>query len=447
VDPPSPAMPSVAILGSGYVGLCTGVVLAEHGHDVTLVDVDPERVEAVRSGRPPFHEPGLERALRAQLGEGRLAATTHTAAAVHAAEVTLLCVGTPTDDDGSADLSAVEQAARDVGDALAEDPDGGEHVLAVKSTVPPGTTEDVVAPAARAPLDDPDRVRVAMTPEFLREGSALADARDPDKVVVGARDEATREALASLWDVDAPTVLVEPGTAELIKYANNALLASKVTFANEMANLSEEVGADWREVADAVGLDDRLSGRFLRAGLGFGGSCFPKDVRAIAHQAEAAGRPSRLLEAVLTANEDQPLRAVELLEDELGEIDGARVALLGLAFKPGTDDARNTRAAPLADALAARGATVVGHDPQARETFRELRPDVDVVTTVEAALDGTDAAVVQTAWPQYGDLAPSTFTQWMPSPVVVDGRRALDEARFVDSEVRYRAIGLGRRDG
>lgn len=437
-------MTQVSIVGTGYVGLCTGVLLAELGHEVTLVDLDPSKVQAVKDGRAPFHEPGLDEALKQQVTSGRLDATTDTQRAVDASALTYLCVGTPQDETGAADLTAIEQAARDVGKALAGL--DAEHVVVTKSTVPPGTTRDVVRPAALQAAGDHARGRVsfAMNPEFLREGSALSDARDPDKIVIGAEDPATGRAVEALFeDLEAPIVHVDPSTAETIKYANNAFLATKVGFANEMANVCEAVGADWVDVAEAIGLDDRISERFLRAGLGFGGSCFPKDVAAIAHVAREHGVPSGILDAVLEGNEVQPLRAVELLEAEIGDLAGKRVALLGLSFKPGTDDVRRTRAAPIHDALVDRGAEVVCHDPQASSTFHELRPDATLAETVEDALTGADGCIAQTAWPAYAELGPDRFQAWMVTPVVVDGRRVFDADAMGGSSVTYRAIGLG----
>jgi UDPglucose 6-dehydrogenase len=439
-------MPHVSILGSGYVGLCSGVVLAERGHNVTLVDVDLERVDAINAGQASFHEPGLDEALARLVDGERLEATTAADAAVDASSITYVCVGTPQDDDGEADLSAIRQAARDVGEALAGR--DGDHVVVVKSTVPPGTTRDVVREiveeaSGRGPEEG---VHVAMNPEFLREGSALADAREPDRVVVGADRERAAERVWSLFEeLDTERLTVDPTTAETIKYANNAFLATKVGLSNELANISEQVGADWEDVAEGVGLDDRIEHAFMRAGAGFGGSCFPKDVAAIEYVSRREGVPSGILQAVLEGNQTQPIRAVDLLEGAIGELDGRRIALLGLAFKPGTDDVRETRAAPIYDRLVESGATVVCHDPKARETFREVRPDAETVHDVEAALHGADGCIVQTAWPRYAKLTPAAFAEHMEAPVVVDGRRALDEDAMLASSVTYRAIGLGHR--
>jgi len=436
----------IAIVGTGYVGLCTGVLLAELGHDVTLVDIDPERVAAVNAGQAPFHEPGLDEALVDGLEAGRLRATRDVDEAVPEAQATFLCVGTPRDESGEADLSAIEQAARDVGQAL---PTDAEHVLVTKSTVPPGTTETLVRESVleAADLSEAAHVSFAMNPEFLAEGSALADARDPDKIVLGVRDEQAEQRLRAVYaDLEAPVRVVDPATAELIKYANNALLATKVSLANELANLCNEIGADWNDVAEAVGLDERVSGSFLRAGAGFGGSCFPKDVSAIRSVAEAKGVPSLVLEAVLERNERQPARVVDLLAAELGSLTNRKVSLLGLSFKPGTDDVRGTRALPIHEALVERGAEVRVHDPEAVEAFGELAPDAVAAGSLEEALTGVEGVIVQTAWPMYAKLSPDTVRELGEDAVVVDGRRALDEDAFQTAGVTYRAIGLGRAE-
>lgn len=439
-------MPRVSIIGTGYVGLCTGLMLAENGHNVTLVDIDPQKVKNVQSGTAPFHEPGLDDALKTQRSTGRLTATTDTQTAIQNTTHTFLCVGTPQDEDGAADLTAIEKAARDVGKALQGIE--REHTLITKSTVPPGTTRTLIQPAARNAANDAegDHLHIAMNPEFLREGSAIEDARNPDKIVIGSDDPETIPRVEILYqNHDAPIVRTDASTAEMIKYANNAFLATKITFANEMANLAETVGADWEDIAQAIGLDHRINPNFFRAGVGFGGSCFPKDVQAIAHLAREHERRSRLLDAVLEANHAQPIRAVDLLEEETGPLEGKRIALLGLSFKPDTDDVRNTRAAPIYDELTQRGAKVTAHDPQAAKNFQDLRPDARIVDTVDEALQGAHGVIVQAAWTAYTKLEPTFFTTHMEDAIVVDGRRALDAEALKQAGITYRAIGQGRR--
>ena len=428
-------MASISVIGTGYVGLCTGVVFAELGHDVWFVDVDPSKLEAVKQGRAPFYEPGVDEAL--QRLKGKVRTTTNVAEAVQATRFTFLCVGTPQGKDGAIDLGYIRKAAADVGAALRGKPD---HVLVVKSTVVPGTAEEVVRPEAEKAAGHP--VQVVSNPEFLKEGTAMADARKPDRVVVGATDANAAEAVLGLYaGLPGERIAVTPRTAEMIKYAANAFLAVKIAFSNEMANACEKLGIDWYDVVKGIGPDPRIGPLFLRAGVGFGGSCFPKDVAAIAHLSRNVGAPSGILDAVLQNNDRQALVAVDMLRDELGgSLHGKRVALLGLAFKADTDDVRETRALPLWHALAVEGAEVVCHDPKASANFLRLAPNARVAATVDEALRGADAAVVQTEWAEYRALDPKRMPR-----VVVDGRRTFEPAKMREAGVRYRAIGLGTR--
>lgn len=439
------AMARISIVGTGYVGLCTGLVFAEHGHEVTFVDVDSRKLEAVREGRAPFYEPGVDELLGRI--KDRIETTDDLAAAVRATEFTFLCVGTPQGTDGAIDLTYIRQAARQVGEALQDDPRG--HVVVVKSTVVPGTARDVVLPEVqKASGLAPDRdFHVVSNPEFLKEGTALEDALKPDRIVVGAAtDEAAQKALGLYDELPGERIAVPTSTAEMIKYAANAFLAIKIAFSNEMANVSERLGIDWYDVARGIGPDPRIGPLFLRAGAGFGGSCFPKDVAAIAHVAEQKGAPSGLLAAALAQNETQPRVAVKLLEEELGGLKGKRVALLGLAFKADTDDVRETRALPMWRALVEAGAHVVCHDPRGADNFRKLAPDAEIAPAIEDALRGADGALVQTEWREYRDLAPATFKELMRAPVVVDGRRTYEPSAMREAGIRYRAIGLGRAE-
>jgi len=430
------------VIGTGYVGLCTGLVFADRGHQVTFVDVDAGKLDALRQGRAPFFEPGVDD-LIVRL-QGRFDATRDLDKAVAASEVTFLCVGTPKRPDGSIDLAYVRQAARDVGHALKHAPKG--HVVVVKSTVVPGTAESVVKPEVeaasglRAGVD----VHVASNPEFLKEGSALQDAFQPDRIVVGATSEAAAKRVMDLYaSFETKKIVVTPTAAEMIKYAANAFLATKIAFANEMANVCERIGVDWYDVVEGIGPDPRIGPLFLRAGVGFGGSCFPKDVAALAHYSHERGAPSRILDAVLAHNDAQALEVVRMLEAEIGPLQGKRVALLGLAFKPATDDVRETRALPIWQALRAKGAQVVCFDPQGGPNFLKLAPEATLAKSLEDALRGADAAVVQTEWPEFKALRPADIKSWMRAPVVVDGRRAFDARTLRAAGVRYRAIGLG----
>ena len=435
-------MASIAVVGTGYVGLCTGLVFAEHGHEVTFVDVDPRKLQAVEEGRAHFYEPGVDEML--QRLRGRFRATGDLKEAVRASEFTFLCVGTPQGADGAIDLSYVRKAAADVGAALAGGARAG-HVVVTKSTVVPGTAETVVLPAVEAAsgLREGEGFFVASNPEFLKEGTAMKDALQPDRVVVGARSPATAERVMSLYaKFDAPKIVVNLKTAEMIKYAANAFLATKIAFSNEMANVCERIGVDWYDVVQGIGPDPRIGPLFLRAGVGFGGSCFPKDVAAIAHVARESGVPSGILDAVLQNNEEQSRIAVRMLEEELGELRGKRIALLGLAFKADTDDVRETRALPLWRALRDAGADVVAYDPRGGQNFLTLAPEARLAPSLDEALSGADAAVVQTEWEEFRKLDLARAKMLLKQPVVVDGRRTFAPDAMRAAGIRYRAIGL-----
>ena len=438
----------VSIVGTGYVGLVSGVCLADLGHDVVCVDVDEDKVATINAGVAPIHEEGLSERLGRVVGS-RLRATTDLGAAIADTEVTILAVGTPFGED-RIDLGQIESAAEQVGAAL-RDLDR-YHVVAVKSTVVPGTTEEVVGPAlerASGKRIGPD-IGLAMNPEFLREGVAVSDFLDPDRIVLGGVDERTLTVLNEVYAVfdDTPILRVDPRTAEMIKYASNALLASLVSFSNEVANLSARIGTDVVEVLEGVQLDRRWSPvvdgerispgilAFLAAGCGFGGSCFPKDVKALVAHGEAAGVDMALLRSVLAINERQPTVLVDRLRHHL-DPDGLRVAVLGAAFKPGTDDVRESPTLRIVPELIHLGADVVVHDPVATANCREVLGTSGITYTddLDVALDGAEAVVIVTAWPEYRDVPRRLGDR---EPVVVDGRRLLS----ADSVPRYDGIGF-----
>jgi len=412
----------VSIVGSGYVGTTIAACFADLGHEVVNVDVDEDLVATINDGEAPIHEPGLEERIAEHAG-GRLRATTDYDA-VRETDVTFLALPTPSREDGSIDTSIMETGSESLGAALAGKDD---HTVVVKSTVVPGTTEDVVEPALER--GGFDGATLAMNPEFLRMGSAVADFLDPDKVVFGARDDAAfeplREVYAPLLDEAPDSAVVETGLreAEMIKYANNAFLASKVSLVNDLGNVCKEFGVDAYEVADAIAHDDRISGRFLRSGVGWGGSCFPKDVAAITAAAKHEGYDPAMLEAAVEVNDGQPERLLSLLDDHV-DVSGKHVAVLGLSFKPGTDDIRGTRAIPVIDGLQERGADVVAYDPVATEKMAEKRPDVNYAESTREALDGASGAVVVTDWDEFAALDDEFDA--MAERVVVDGRRIVE---------------------
>lgn len=442
----------VAIIGGGPVGLVSAAVLAGIGHQVHVVDIDPVRTAKISRGEPPFHEPGLPELLRQVVDAGRLRATGVAAEAVTDAEVILICVGTPPTGSG-ADLSALRAASADVGRAL--NGATGYRAVAVKSTVPPGTTSEVVEPILRqhSALGH-EALGIGMNPEFLREGVAVDDMRAPDRIVLGVGDDRAREALAALYaPFNAPMIFTTPTGAEMAKYASNALLSTLVSFSNEIAAMCESVdGADADAVLRAVHADRRFKGNptrpdapagitsYLLPGLGYGGSCFPKDTEALTAWARQRGVASPILDAVRAVNAERPARVLALLGAKL-QLAGARVAVLGLAFKPETDDLRESRSVDLARLLHAAGAEVRACDPVAAvEGARLLAGTATVTSDAESALAGADAAVLATAWPSLVALDPSRVRALMRRPLVLDARRALDPVAWAE-HCEYLPIG------
>ncbi|QCC50697.1 UDP-glucose 6-dehydrogenase AglM [Halapricum salinum] len=420
----------ISVIGSGYVGTTLAAVLADAGHDLVNVDLDEEIVSQINDGVAPIFEPGLDELVAEHAGTQLRATTDYDDIAD--TDVTFLALPTPTDDEGKIDLAAMRAGSRSVGEILAEK--DGDHLVVVKSTVVPTTTEEVVVPAVEEASGKTagEGFDVAMNPEFLREGTAVYDCQEPDKIVLGVQDGAAGErALDTLHEVYEPILadhdasVVETGLreAEMIKYANNAFLAAKISLINELGNICKEYGVDAYEVADAIGLDHRIGPHFLRSGVGWGGSCFPKDVAAIIHAAREKGYAPELLEAAVAVNERQPQRLLGLLDTHT-DVAGKRVAVLGLAFKPGTDDIRESRAIPVIEGLIERGADVVGYDPVATENMREHFPDIEYADSAAAALEGAHAALVTTDWDEFEALD-GEFDA-MADPVVIDGRRVIE---------------------
>jgi UDPglucose 6-dehydrogenase len=412
----------ISVLGSGYVGTTVAACFADLGHEVTAIDIDEDIVASITAGDAPIHEPGLDELVATHAGENLTATTNYDV--IPETDVTFMALQTPSDADGSVDTSVVEGAATMLGEAIA---DADDHRVVVKSTVVPGTTESVVAPRIAKAADGMagEDFETGMNPEFLREGSAVADFRDPDKIVLGAETEGVRETMRAVFEplVDSTeTTVVETGVreAETIKYANNAFLATKISAMNEIGNVCKEYDVDAYEVADAIGLDDRIDRAFLDSGIGWGGSCFPKDVKAFIHSARDVGYDPSLLDAVVEVNEKQPRRMLALL-DKHADVGGERVAVLGLSFKPGTDDVRNSRAIPVIEGLQERGADVVGYDPVATAEMRERFPSVEYAAAAGEALAGAVAALVVTDWDEFAAID-GEFDR-MADPVVVDGRR------------------------
>ena len=443
----------VSVIGTGYVGLVTGACLAEVGHEVVCVDVDRGKVERINRGETPIYEEGLEGLLRRHVGT-RLKATTDLRRAVLDSEITFIAVGTPFDGK-HIDLTIVRQVARDIGAVLRDKP--SYHVVVVKSTVVPGTTDDVVLPL----LEEASGKRagtgfgVGMNPEFLTEGVAVKDFMEPDRIVVGGMDARTTDLLARVYAPfkGVPVLRTNNRTAEMIKYTSNAVLATLISFSNEIGNLCARLGGvDVADVMQGVHLARYFTmpledGRgatapitsFLYAGCGFGGSCLPKDVKALVAHGEAAGQPMPLLDTVIKINEQQPRRVVELLEKHFPSLAGVRVSVLGLAFKPDTDDMRESPAIPIIRELLTRAAVVSAYDPVATEAARKVLPaeGIRFVQGLEHALREADAAVIVTGWQEFLEI-PGILARLEHPPLIVDGRRMLDKRRVA----RYVGIGL-----
>ncbi len=418
---------NVAIIGTGYVGTVTGACFAELGHNVVCVDIDPVKVDMINAGIPPIHEPGLAELLKKYVGAG-LRATVDYNDAISGSDLTFICVGTPSDEDGRIDLSIVRCASESIGNVLKLDGRGSHHVVVVKSTVVPGTTDNVVAPLIHA-RGELENVGIAMNPEFLREGKAVYDFMNPDKIVIGG-DSRSAGMVARLYEkIPCKATLTDIRTAEMIKYANNSFLATKISFANEIGNICKQLGIDVYEVMSAIGKDFRISEHFLNAGAGFGGSCFPKDVKALIGRAEELGYDPLILRAVVRVNEEQPMRMIELLVKRIGDLRGRRIAVLGLAFKNDTDDIREARSIPVIRKLLDRGASVAAYDPLAAENMRAVFPDVEYFRSAADALKGTDGCLIMTEWGEFGSL--DREFDAMNEIVVIDGRRAVSLDRGV----------------
>ncbi len=422
----------VCVVGAGYVGLVTGVCLADSGRSVHLVEIEPRRLEQLSAGRCPIHEPGLEEMLQRLLAAGRLHVTGDIAAGARDAGVVMIAVGTPPAEDGEADLSQVHDA---VASAAANAARGA--VIAVKSTIPPGTTASMVASrlAPGFPL--------VSCPEFLREGSAIHDFNHPTRIVVGGDDRAACERVAALFGhLPAPVIITDSTSSEMVKYGTNTFLALKISFINEIAHLCELTGAEVGAVADGMGLDPRVGRAFLDAGLGFGGSCFPKDVRALEAAAAEHGHSFWMLKSAIEVNLMQRRRFVAKVREALGgSLDGQRLAVLGLAFKPGTDDLRQAPALDVIRHLERMGAAVTATDPAALEGAAPLLPDTTLVADAYDCVRGADAVVLVTEWPCFRQLDWRRVAGSVARRIVVDGRNCLDAPLLTGLGFAYHSVG------
>ena len=430
----------VTMIGSGYVGLVSGACFADFGHEVTCVDTDAGKIAALKRGEIPIYEPGLDDLVANNVRAGRLSFTTELAGPVAAADAVFIAVGTPSRrGDGHADLSYVHQAARDVVAAI-----DGFTVVVTKSTVPVGTGDEVER-IMRETRPDAD-FAVVSNPEFLREGAAIADFKRPDRIVIGTEDDRARKVMEDLYRPlylnAAPLLFTARRTSELIKYAGNAFLATKITFINEMADLCERVGANVQEVARGIGLDNRIGGKFLHAGPGYGGSCFPKDTLALIKTAQDMESPLRLVETVVAVN-DQRKRAMarKVIAACGGSVRGKRIALLGLAFKPNTDDMREAPSLAIVTALLDAGAEITAYDPEAMASAKALMPEIAYAPDAYSCLDGADALVIVTEWDAFRALDLDRVKAALRHPVVIDLRNIYRSSEMRERGFTYVNVG------
>jgi len=432
----------IAMIGTGYVGLVSGACFADFGHRVCCVDKDASKIDGLNAGVMPIWEPGLEAIVKANAERGRLTFTTDLASAVESAEAVFIAVGTPARrGDGHADLTFVFEAVRELAKFIKR----GTAVV-TKSTVPVGTGDRIEQILKEEGVTE---VSVASNPEFLREGAAIADFKHPDRIVVGAEDDRAQEVLREIYRPlflnRAPILITGRRTAELTKYAANAFLAVKISFINEIADLCEAVDADVQDVARGIGLDNRIGPKFLHAGPGYGGSCFPKDTLALLQTADAAGVDQRIVRTTVQVNDDRKAQMVERVSKALGgSVSGKRIGVLGLAFKPNTDDMREAPSIPLIEALVERGAAVSSFDPVAREQAEKIFSGIEFASDAYAAAEGADALVIVTEWDEFRALDLERIAESLRGKVLVDLRNVYDRSEAEEAGLTYYGVGRGR---
>ncbi|WP_249595906.1 UDP-glucose dehydrogenase family protein [Peribacillus frigoritolerans] len=428
----------IAVLGTGYVGLSTGVCLSEIGHNVICIDTDEQKIKSLRQGISPIYEPGLENLLIQNAAAGRLLFTTSHREALKGAEIIIIAVGTPQMEDGGADLSYIEQAAKDIAANLVQ-----SSVVVIKSTVPVGTN-DFIKSIIEEHCNERVTFNMVSNPEFLRQGSAVMDTMQADRIIIGSEnDEAAKKVQEMYRPLNVPFILTSIRSAEMIKYASNAFLATKISFINEVANLCGVVGADVKDVAKGMGKDKRIGEAFLQPGIGYGGSCFPKDVKALLHTANLNGVHFSLLKETVAINDFQQELLVTKALKRLGDLKGKKVAMLGLAFKPETDDMREAPSIKIARSLTKLGADVVAYDPVAVDNAKNILGDTIrfASTALEAAVNA-DAVFIVTEWKEFRHLDLKTLMTTMRRPIVFDGRNCLEEDRIrACKKIEYYPIG------
>jgi UDPglucose 6-dehydrogenase len=445
----------IAIIGTGYVGLVTGASLAALGNEVTVVGRDSTKTDKINKGKSPFYEPGLDELIQKTLNKKLLHATTDFDTSVQNAEIIIIGVGTPTRDN-KIDLTAIEKASEQIGTAIKDSKK--YKVVVVKSTVVPTTTEKVVGPIVeKFSGKKVGEFGLGMNPEFLREGQAVVDALKPDRIVIGAHDDKAAKTFLKIYKkVKTPKLITNLRTAEMIKYASNALFATLISYSNEVSRICEGVGGvDALEVWEGVHLDKRLSptvgkkrvrpgvNSFILSGAGYGGSCFPKDTKALAYFADSVDVDAQIIKNVIEVNRTQPERMVRLLKNTVGKLKGKKIAVLGLSFKPDTDDLRESPSIPVLKLLAKEGADVIAHDPTVKEkngAFEGI--NMQIAKSINDALSNAEAVLLMTAWKEYRELEPKVFKKKMSNAIIIDGRRIYSKKAFIEEGIIYKGIGL-----
>jgi UDPglucose 6-dehydrogenase len=433
----------ISVMGAGYVGLVTGSCFADLGNDVTCIDIDEERIATLRSGKVPIYEPGLEELLRRNMAEKRLSFTTDAGPALRQSQVVFICVGTPQKNSGKADMTFILQAAETIARNIED-----YTVIVDKSTVPVGTAERLTRRIAEITTVE---FSVVSNPEFLKEGAAIKDFQNPDRIIIGTDDPRAREILARLYSsharVNRPILFMNPQTAEVIKYAANAMLACRISFMNALTGLCEKIGADVKDVAMGIGLDTRIGPRFLQASPGYGGSCFPKDVRALVDIMENLQLNARLFRAIDEVNEIHKKSHLGRLQQFVPELNGSRIGIWGLSFKPRTDDIRESPSLTLIEQLLEHGAKVQAYDPEAMENTRRLFPEIEYANTPYEAVRDSSAVVVMTEWDVFRNIDLARVRGLMRQPVIVDCRNIYSPEEVTELGFHYGGVGRAARNG
>ncbi len=427
---------NICVIGTGYVGLVTGVIFADLGNEVTCVDKIKEKIDSLNKGVMPIYEPGLEEMVKRNVVDNRLFFSTDLHGAVEKAEIIFICVGTPPKDNGETDLSFVEDAAKGIAKYI-----NGYKIVVNKSTVPVGTGDFVRKVIEKNKTHNTD-FDVVSNPEFLREGSAIVDALSPDRIIIGAPTKQVAVKLLELYaSIGKPMIITDVYSAEIIKYASNAFLAMKISFINAIADICELAGANVTDVAKGVGYDSRIGQAFLNAGLGFGGSCFPKDIQSLVHTAEKFGYNFKLLKSILDINKERVPHFVEIIKDKTGGLKGKVIGVLGLSFKPDTDDMRDAKSVEIINMLLNEGAVIRAYDPVAMEIAKKILPNIQYRSNAYDVAEGADALVVITEWREFKLLNMERIKSLMRSPLIFDGRNIYDAERTRKMGFEYYSIG------